>query len=139
MMTKARPMAMSRSRVQTRISVRKECTEADGSEVALGVKVGADVSGTTMVGEFLSSVLCIFRCLVFISRASRAAPDFDLTGVRLGNAGRTARFAASVVRTVRRRGPPARCLPGVGGASQVRSNERDGISPHRYSRFERVV
>src|SRR5260370_29165178 len=35
MITRARPMAISRSRVQTRISLRKECSGADRSAAAL--------------------------------------------------------------------------------------------------------
>src|SRR6476660_6911585 len=83
MMISARPMAISRSRVHTRSSLRKEWSAGDGSEVALVGLAGAGASGATLVGEFLSSVLCIFRCLVFITRPSRVAPDFDFSGVRL--------------------------------------------------------
>src|SRR6266436_8197585 len=51
MMTRARPMAMRRSRVQTRISLRKECTGDDA---------GAGIPGVSVIEIFFSSVLCIF-------------------------------------------------------------------------------
>src|SRR4029077_5969371 len=58
-MISARPIAISRSRVQTRISWRKEWSE-DGSEGAFEGDAGAADAGAALVGEFLSSVLCIF-------------------------------------------------------------------------------
>src|ERR1700722_3391708 len=51
MMTSARPMAMSRSRVQTRISFRREWV-VEGA--------GAEVSGTDGARGWFWSVLCIF-------------------------------------------------------------------------------
>jgi hypothetical protein len=58
MMTSARPMAMSKSRVQTRISFRREWT-AEGA--------GAEGSGTDEVRAWFWSVLCILCCLLFIA------------------------------------------------------------------------
>src|SRR5580693_7284269 len=59
MMTKARPMAISRSRVQTRISLRSECPTDDESGAPPEVNGGAEDSGTVEVGGCRSSVLCI--------------------------------------------------------------------------------
>src|ERR1700675_3110040 len=78
MITSARPMAISRSRVQTRISLRNECTAEDASGIAPVVNAGAEASGTVGLERFCSSVLCICRCLVFITWASRATPDVAL-------------------------------------------------------------
>src|SRR5690349_14799279 len=79
MMTSASPMAISRSRVQTRISVRKECAVGDPEDnEAAGVRsAGAGPSGTSVRRGFFSSALSIFGCLVFIAWASHAAPYFD--------------------------------------------------------------
>src|SRR5579859_739776 len=76
MMTSARPMAMSRSRVQTRISLRKECAvlEPEG-EAFTGDETGSGLSGIAEVGGSFSSALSIFGCHVFIARALRAALD----------------------------------------------------------------
>src|SRR5260370_2019315 len=78
MITRARPMAISRSRVQTRISLRNECHAEDASSVAPEVNAGAEAAGTVGLKGFRSSVLCIFRCLVFITWASRTTPDVAL-------------------------------------------------------------
>src|SRR5580692_2228279 len=59
MMTSARPIAISRSRVQTRISLRNECPTEVGSGVAPEVTVGAEDSGTVVAEGCRSSVLCI--------------------------------------------------------------------------------
>src|ERR1700694_2112555 len=93
MITKARPTAISRSRVQTRISFRKECSGADRSAAALESDrsrltfaaarsavtteddAGTWVSGEVEVAACFSSDLSIFGCLVFIARPSRRAPD----------------------------------------------------------------
>src|SRR4029077_1021363 len=78
MITSARPIAINRSRVQTRISLRKECPAEDASSIAPEVNAGAEASGTVGIKGFRSSVLCIFRCLVFITWASRTTPDVAL-------------------------------------------------------------
>src|SRR3981081_4462184 len=76
MMTSARPMAMSRSRVQTRISLRKECAVGDPEgEVLRAGEPGSGVSGIAEVGGSFSSALSIFGCHVFIARGLRAALD----------------------------------------------------------------
>src|SRR5580704_10967799 len=59
MMTNARPMAINRSRVQTRISLRSECPAEVGSGVAPEVNGGAEGSGTVVAEGCRSSVLCI--------------------------------------------------------------------------------
>src|ERR1700731_1855000 len=71
MMTSARPMAMRRSRVQTRISFRRECA-VEGA--------GAGVSGTEGARGWFWSVLCIFWCLLFIAWGLWAAPDWIWAG-----------------------------------------------------------
>src|SRR6266705_2891040 len=91
--TRARPMAIRRSRVQTRISLRKECSGTDRSGAAaepgsslLTLDViwaaftteedaGTGVSGAVEVAGCFSSILPILRCLVFIAWPSRPAPD----------------------------------------------------------------
>src|SRR6266404_8757050 len=76
MMTSARPMAMSRSRVQTRISLRKECAVGDPEGEVLGAgETGSADSGIAEVGGNFSSGLSIFGCHVFIARGLRAALD----------------------------------------------------------------
>src|SRR6267378_4618228 len=93
MITSARPMAINRSRVQTRISLRRECSGADRSAaglesgcslltvavtwavVATEEDAGSRVSGEVEVAGCFSSGLSIFRCLVFIAWPSRPAPD----------------------------------------------------------------
>src|SRR2546423_10912497 len=92
-MTRARPMAMSRSRVQTRISVRKVCAVGDPEDNgAAGVRTaGAGLSGTSVRRGFFSSALSIFGCLVFITWASHTAPYFD-DGVALSAAGQLRRL-----------------------------------------------
>src|SRR5437879_13506277 len=76
MMTRARPMAMSRSRVQTRISFLKECAVGDpeGGALAAG-ETGSGDSGIAEVGGSFSSGLSIFGCHVFIARGLRTALD----------------------------------------------------------------
>src|SRR6202171_2307883 len=82
MMTSARPMAMSRSRVQTRISLRKECAVGDPEgEVLRAGEPGSGVSGIAEVGGSFSSALSIFGCHVFIARGLRAALDLVSGGV----------------------------------------------------------
>src|SRR5712664_764240 len=75
MMTSARPMAIKRSRVQTRISLRRECGDAGRSGGAIGDTAGAVVSGDAVVVTCFSSELSIFGCLVFIACPPRPAPD----------------------------------------------------------------
>src|ERR1700694_1378183 len=76
MMTSASPMAMSRSRVQTRISLRKECAAGDPEgRVLLAGEAGSGLSGIAEVGGSFSSALSIFGCHVFIARALQAALD----------------------------------------------------------------
>src|SRR5882724_7130312 len=77
MMTSARPMAMSRSRVQTRISLRRECAVVLGpeGEAIMAGETGSGLSGIAEVGGSFSSALSIFGCHVFIARASQAALD----------------------------------------------------------------
>ena len=76
MITSARPIAMSRSRVQTRISLRKECAAGDpGGEVLGAGESGSGDSGIAEVGGSFSSGLSIFGCHVFIARGLRAALD----------------------------------------------------------------
>src|SRR4029077_8059902 len=61
MMTSASPMAMSRSRVQTRISLRKECAVDDPEgEVLLADEAASGDSGIAEVGASFSSALSIF-------------------------------------------------------------------------------
>ena len=75
-MTSASPMAMSRSRVQTRISLRKECAVDDPEgEVLDAGETGSGDSGIAEVGGSFSSGLSIFGCHVFIARGLRAALD----------------------------------------------------------------
>src|SRR5260370_29801688 len=104
--SRARPMAIRRSRVQTRISLRKECSGTDrsgaavepgGSLLTLDViwaaftteeDAGTGVSGAVEVAGCFSSILSIFRCLVFIAWPLRPAPDAfwavsDTRGVNL--------------------------------------------------------
>src|SRR5713101_6087805 len=82
MMTSAKPMAINRSRVHTRISLRKECTEAgrsareksrDRSEVTEVAKAG--VSGEAGGASFFSFELSILACQVFIAWPSQHAPE----------------------------------------------------------------
>src|SRR5216684_4285465 len=85
MMTSARPMAMSRSRVQTRISLRKECAVLDPEgEVLKAGDTGSGLSGIAEVGGSFSSALSIFGCQVFIARALRAALDLIAGGAAWG-------------------------------------------------------
>src|ERR1700680_1023594 len=76
MMTSARPMAISRSRVQTRISLRKEgeVLRTEGEAFTAG-ETGSGLSGIAEVGGSFSSALSIFGCHVFIARALQAALD----------------------------------------------------------------
>src|SRR6266478_6157738 len=69
MMTSARPMAMRRSRVQTRMSCRKECAvfersaaapENSGPTAPREGDPGVGFSGTSMGGGDFSSVFSIF-------------------------------------------------------------------------------
>src|SRR5438046_9445890 len=105
MITNARPIAIRRSRVQTRISLRRECAGA-GRPVAVdserslltpGVNwlavareddAGAGVSGDVEVAGCFSSCLSIFRRLVFIAWPSRPARDAILPPVPWEDKGR---------------------------------------------------
>src|SRR6266699_4143387 len=84
MMTSARPMAISRSRVQTRISWRREFAGADRSEITFAVAwapaitedaTGAGISGCGVAAKGFSFELSIFGCLIFIACSLRRAPD----------------------------------------------------------------
>src|SRR5258708_10645328 len=76
MMTSASPMAMSKSRVQTRISLRRECAVGDPEgEVLVEGEAGSGDSGIAEVGGSFSSALSIVGCHVFIARGLRAALD----------------------------------------------------------------
>ena len=76
MMTSAKPMAMSKSRVQTRISLRRECAVGDPEGGGLiADETGSGDSGIAEVGGSFSSGLSIFGCHVFIARGLRAALD----------------------------------------------------------------
>src|SRR5579859_2044958 len=76
MMTSAKPMAISKSRVQTRISLRKECAvEGPGGAAITADEPGPEHSGIAEVGGSFSSGLSILGCHVFIARGLHAAPD----------------------------------------------------------------
>src|SRR5216684_1976920 len=79
MMTSARPMAMSRSRVQTRISLRRECIDTtrpvmalatEGPEFTIEDDAGAGVSGDVEVarsfsfGRSILTLPCIYSMAV---------------------------------------------------------------------------
>jgi hypothetical protein len=67
---------MSRSRVQTRISLRKECAVGDPEgEALVAGETGSGDSGIAEVGGSFSSGLSIFGCHVFIARGLRTALD----------------------------------------------------------------
>src|SRR5438067_11763198 len=127
MITNARPIAIRRSRVQTRISLRRECAGA-GRPVAVdserslltpGVNwlaareddAGAGVSGDVEVAGCFSSSLSILRRLVFIAWPLRPAPDAIYRFVSEGEA---CRVSVLLLRFVE---PPARC-------SAISSTER---------------
>ena len=75
---------MSRSRVQTRISLRRECVVGDPEGgVLIAGETGSGVSGIAEVGGSFSSALSIFGCQVFIARGQRAALDLVSGGVAL--------------------------------------------------------
>ena len=85
-MTSARPIAISRSRVQTRISLRSECPakwrirgRASRSTWALRLP------GPWWLKDVARPCFAFFRCLVFITWASRATPDVALPGDDSGN------------------------------------------------------
>src|SRR6266478_9647066 len=93
MITSARPMAMSRSRVHTRISLRNECgLDPEGEVLATG-KTGSGDSGIAEVGGSFSSALSIFwlPCIYSTGVARRARfdsqrCDFDATsGIAVGS------------------------------------------------------
>src|SRR5712691_5594586 len=95
MITSAKPMAINRSRVHTRISLRKECTVAgrsaremsrDRSEVTMEVDAGAGVSGAAGGASCFSLELSIFGCLVFIAWPSQHAPESFFAGHAKGSA-----------------------------------------------------
>src|SRR5260370_4851225 len=93
MMTSARPMAIKRSRVQTRISLRKECSGSERSTLtvtsgcvlrklavvwpatATEGNAEARVSGDVDVAGCFSFGVSIWATLVFIAWPSRGAPD----------------------------------------------------------------
>src|SRR5580658_5423813 len=85
MMTRARPMAMRRSRVQTRISWRRSWCEGVGGEdsgaavcAGEGTEGKGDVvaAGESPAGEerMFSSGLSITYCLLFITRCTEIRP-----------------------------------------------------------------
>src|ERR1700719_1628411 len=85
MITSARPIAMSRSRVQTRISLRKECAAGDPEgEVLTAGDTGSGDSGIAEVGGSFSSGLSIFGCHVFIARGLCTALDLVSGGAAGG-------------------------------------------------------
>src|SRR5258708_34277209 len=91
MMTSGRAMAMSKSRVQTRISLRKECAVLDPEgEVLKAGETGSGLSGIAEVGGSFSSALSIFECQLFIARALQAALDLIAGGAAWGAPGRVA-------------------------------------------------
>src|SRR5260370_25594390 len=93
MITRARPRAIRRSRVQARISARRECNVAERSAAVLESErslptfavgcvavtteddAGIGVSGEVEVAGCFSSGLSILGRLTFIARPSRPAPD----------------------------------------------------------------
>src|SRR5260370_32871457 len=83
MMTSARPMAMSRSRVQTRISLRRECIDTtrpvmalatEGPEFTIEDDAGAGVSGDVEIARSFSFGRSIFTlpCIYSMAVARRA-------------------------------------------------------------------
>src|SRR5690349_20318337 len=91
MMTRARPIAMSRSRVQTRISLRRlaACEAALGAGPADAFAAaepaerrGAGFSGEVEAPRCFWSERSILGALLFIARASRRAPDGILPDAR---------------------------------------------------------
>src|SRR6266849_7780684 len=93
MITSARPMAMSKSRVQTRISFRNECgLDPEGEALATG-ETGSGDSGIAEVGGSFSAALSIFwlPCIYSTGVARRARfdsqrCDFDATrGIAVGS------------------------------------------------------
>src|SRR5215472_14689051 len=83
MITSARPMAMSRSRVHTRISLRRVFAGEDASgagavafaETGTEEITGPGLSGAGEAPRCFWSERSILGALVFIARASRRAPD----------------------------------------------------------------
>src|SRR5260370_33274814 len=84
MRTSARPMAIRRARVHTRISWRRECSGAARSDITFAVArpagitedvTGAGFPGGRVVAKGFSFELSIFGCLLFIACSSRHAPD----------------------------------------------------------------
>src|SRR5689334_18040444 len=121
MITSARPMAIRRSRVHTRISLRKECGSAGLSAAlaserslltlaVIGLTVnreddaGAGVSGDVEVAGCFSSSLSILRRLVFIAWPLRPAPDAIFAAGALGR-----ERACPDAHVFRFAEPPARC------------------------------
>src|SRR5947207_9521682 len=119
MMTKARPIAIRKSLVQTRISLSRVC-EGAGRPVAVdserslltpGVNwlaareddAGAGVSGDVEVAGCFSSSLSILRRLVFIAWPLRPAPDAIYRFVSEGKP------AVLLYLLLRFAEPPARC------------------------------
>src|SRR6266704_5809226 len=91
MMTRARPMAMSRSRVQTRISLRRlaACEAALGAALAGGLAAaeteerrGSGFSGDVEAPRCFCGERSILGALLFIARASRRAPVAILPDAR---------------------------------------------------------
>src|SRR5579859_5882388 len=108
MMTSARPMAMRRSRVQTRISVRREWAV---------VGAGAEVSGTEGARGWFWSVLCIFMLPSIYNMRTVGRARLQLRGTltdcrfRCGNQMRFTRAARALpAGYCRVRGRPARLL-----------------------------
>src|SRR5258708_16650089 len=87
MMTRARPMAMSRSRVQTRISLRRlaagEAALAGGLAAAdTEERRGSGFSGDVEAPRCFCGERSILGALLFIARASRRAPVAILPDAR---------------------------------------------------------
>src|SRR6266581_1372549 len=101
MMTSARPMAMSRSRVQTRISLRRECIDTtrpvmalatDGPEFTIEDDAGDGVSGDVEVARSFSfgrSILTL-PCIYSMAVARRAR--CDLRGLSAEHEGQSGFF-----------------------------------------------
>src|SRR6267143_303552 len=86
MMTSARPMAIRRSRVQTRISCRRECGDTGRSEVTMGDAAGAVASSDAVVVNCFSSELSIFPLPYIYSMFVATRARCDLWSIGLGAA-----------------------------------------------------
>src|SRR5580704_10090605 len=117
MMTNARPMAINRSRVQTRISLRSECPAEVGSGVAPEVNGGAEGSGTVVAEGCRSSVLCILSLPriynMGIARDARCCLAERRFGQRRVLAKGPGRVVALVTLVIGRTSTLGRCLSDV--------------------------